>query len=473
MVKEKNPRFEKIDAECEKYKENIENAYKRFAEYKDIAKVSFDNKEPKHHAVITLYNEVFQNFVQILIRRKEMTDEDYYSPIKKPQKNILSLQLDVFCFEEEEIEKIFFSFSYEKKSNNKYPFFVYLDCALRPHFKAAIKKAVAQEVKTGLVFSNYRTELMTKIANFLDSNYSYMDYDRIPDFVLEEFLETENEKREKKLSFSSLKDTYLALRSKGISSELIAEKENKSLDRYYDGDEADDLIEFEEEQSCYRYSNSYRENLKEEYESIEEEYYEDLENEENRCEYTEDCSEYSFADSEYSGEQLTALLELDNNYTDPEANLNFVVTDTPELTFKNFRNKQWLSILDKCETEFKKFKPQYRKYISYRLTAYFIDKCIKSYGKTYKSAASSNKKAIDSFIENLKNYSFFSQEVADLFNTKNDKIKVEEVNDLFVKKNDKIETEDSEELFNNKPSTIYYHFNKFMKKVGLPITKTK
>ena len=425
MAKEKSPRFEQIDTECEKYKKKIEKAYKRFEEFKDVAKASLDSGEENHHSLITLYNEVYQNFVEILLLRKSMTWDDYFSDKKNYKKSILSLQLEVFADKREKIEKAFFTFSDEKKSDVDFPFFVYLDCALRPHLNGAIRKSVIDEVKCGIRFSEQQVNLMTKVIKFLDSYYSYMDYDKISDDVLIEFMKRENEKNKEKVTFESLKNAYIALRSKGVSTELLREREAREQD-----DNPAEWPEFEELKGYHEYPDDEHGEAEEEYDGP--------------------CYGFKYPEDGFGGMA---------GYDEPVIDDVTAAPDEPVPVFESFENEMWLSVLERCEIEFaKENKPKNRSYISYMLSAYFINKCMLSCSDgSYKKSALQSEETINSFIENMRDYSFFSREIID----------------LFYEKKDRIEEKDVAELLGRSTDTLRYHFYPFMERAGLSVKKAK
>ena len=356
-----------------------------------------------------------------MLLRKSITWDDYFSDNKDYKKSILSLQLEVFADKRELIEKSFFTFSYDKKSDIKFPFFVYMDCVLRPHMNGAIKKSIIDDIKCGIKFSDQQVSLMTKIIKFLDSYYSYMDFDTIPDNLLIEFMKYENEKnkdKKEKLTFESLKNAYMALRSKGISTELLKEREAQT-----DDGNINEWPDFEE---LERYNN-----------------------------HPEDEHDDSYYGFEYPDGGLNGIAECVDPLTDDVA----ASSAEPVLVFKSFENEMWLSVLERCEIEFtKEKKAKNRSYISYMLSAYFINKCLASCSDgSYKKAALYSRETVNSFIENMWDYSFFSREIVD----------------LFYEKKDRIEEKDVAELIGKSPDTVRYHFYPFMERVGLSLKKSK
>ncbi len=441
----KDPRFEKIDAECEKYIEKIEEAYVNF----ETHRAGIDKSDKTNPYVLSLFKDVFQNYTQILLIRKGLSKEDLsdLSPSKELKLEVLSSQMDVFCTKQDMIKEIFFSFNRKTGNKKKYPFFIYLDCALRNHLKGSIKKAVIQDVKSGIVISNSKTTLLTKVFRFIDSYYSYMDYDNIPDSVFEDFLKKENANRTNKLTLGSLKNAYMSFRSKAISKDTTAE--NITNIPYYDGDETDELILFEEQSSEIKFSKNKEEISKEELSVFAEEEYYDYQ---DQCDSS--CSDY---DPEYPDDYDTA--DEETNDDEQENKPNTSPYDKPVIIFQKLRNKDLILLFENCESEFRKIKkPQHRKFVSYMLTAEFIKNCIDSCnGRNREESVLLNKDTIDSFINILRDFSFFAEEVVE----------------LFKKKQKALTEQDVADMLNTPKNTVTYHFLKFKRNVGLPITKNE
>ena len=407
----KNDYFNEIDQNCEPYKQAIEEAYMHFSQYKSEAKESV-NSGIKHTAILTLFNAIFQNYIEILFIRNGITKEDYYSPkTKNNEKDKISIQLEVFYNKQQDIEESFFNFSVEKRSGNQYPYFVYLDNLLRPHLESAKTKEKIEEVKGGVRFSGFQTRLMSDLFRFLDSYYNFLDYDRISDDVLAEFIESENAKRKQKLTLERVKQLYIALRTHAKTFDVEQNDEGDEGDEDFDDcSEEDNAEEFCEEDGAE--------------DSADEEHFEDFE---------EETSE-----------------------DDDEIEEFYVNADKVDDTFfaNGFENAQLIYVLDKCENELKKEKKKFQKYISFQLTAHLLNMCVVSLkisDESYAAAISENFAAVNAFIESIKKYSFASEEIINLFIIKKDKVLKKEI----------------AEMLKVTDQTLRNHFGPFTDKIGL------
>lgn len=383
----KDPHFEKIDIECEKYIENIEKGYVRFLDNIDNAQCCPNNINA-HTSVFSFFNVVFRNYVSILRIRNELTEEmllkaSNYSELKNPNREQLSVlrkistyhqSLALFSDIEKEITDAFFSCDLSKGS-----FFRYIDSIINRHIKWDVAESKAAEVKSGMVIPDSEKKLVRSIKRFLESYYPGVNLKNVSDEILKDFIA---EKSYNPKSLYRIKLAVLDYLSSTDSWDKIREKTQK-------------------------------------------------------IEVAQGLESNSKSGFEKQKDQSVPYI-----YGIPKSDLDE-------------GNSQWNFILEKCESEFKKEKRlKNKKYISYTLTAYLINKKLESLknGTNYKKTVLLNKYEISDYILQLKKYSFFSPKIVDVFVLNKDQINQKEVAKLLDVHSD----------------TIRNNFKPFLKRVGLP-----